>query len=100
MRFSGRLRSHLRSSYPACTSLLAGGNPAYAIVNDVWQSRSVRRLHLSGLRRCLTTHASVWVWPASDGILRASPAEAHVELLAKYTDDDIHNLMAYLQTLR
>ena len=29
-----------------------------------------------------------------------SPADAHAELLAKYTDDDIHNLMAYLQTLR
>jgi cytochrome c oxidase cbb3-type subunit 3 len=29
-----------------------------------------------------------------------SPADAHVELMAKYTDDDIHNLMAYLQTLR
>ena len=29
-----------------------------------------------------------------------APAEAHVELLAKYTDADIHNLMAYLQTLR
>lgn len=29
-----------------------------------------------------------------------SPADAHVALLAKYTDDDIHNLMAYLQTLR
>ena len=28
------------------------------------------------------------------------PAEAHVDLLAKYTDADIHNLMAYLQTLR
>jgi cytochrome c oxidase cbb3-type subunit III len=28
------------------------------------------------------------------------PAEAHVELLPKYTDDDIHNLMAYLQTLK
>jgi hypothetical protein len=27
-------------------------------------------------------------------------AEAHVEQLGKYTDDDIHNLMAYLQTLR
>lgn len=30
----------------------------------------------------------------------SSPAEAHVELFGKYTDDDIHNLMAYLQTLR
>ncbi len=28
------------------------------------------------------------------------PAEAHAGLLAKYTDQDIHNLMAYLQTLR
>lgn len=29
-----------------------------------------------------------------------SPQDAHVELFSKYTDDDIHNLMAYLQTLR
>ncbi len=29
-----------------------------------------------------------------------SPVEAHVELLSKYTDSDIHDLMAYLQTLR
>ena len=29
-----------------------------------------------------------------------SPTDAHVELLRIYTDDDIHNLMAYLQTLR
>ena len=29
-----------------------------------------------------------------------SPADAHVERFSKYTDDDIHNLMAYLQTLR
>jgi cytochrome c oxidase cbb3-type subunit 3 len=28
------------------------------------------------------------------------PAQAHADLLAKYTDDDIHNLMAYLQTLK
>jgi mono/diheme cytochrome c family protein len=28
------------------------------------------------------------------------PAAAHVELLPKYTDDEIHNLMAYLQTLK
>ena len=29
-----------------------------------------------------------------------SPVDAHVELFPKYTDADIHNLMAYLQTLR
>jgi cytochrome c oxidase cbb3-type subunit III len=29
-----------------------------------------------------------------------SPVDAHVEQFEKYTDDDIHNLMAYLQTLR
>ena len=28
-----------------------------------------------------------------------SPVDAHVELFPKYTDEDIHNLMAYLQTL-
>ena len=30
----------------------------------------------------------------------SSPADAHVALFPKYTDADIHNLMAYLQTLR
>jgi mono/diheme cytochrome c family protein len=29
-----------------------------------------------------------------------SPVDAHVDLFSKYTDEDIHNLMAYLQTLR
>jgi len=29
-----------------------------------------------------------------------SPVDAHVKLFGKYTDADIHNLMAYLQTLR
>jgi mono/diheme cytochrome c family protein len=29
-----------------------------------------------------------------------SPVDAHVNLFGKYTDADIHNLMAYLQTLR
>jgi cytochrome c oxidase cbb3-type subunit 3 len=28
-----------------------------------------------------------------------APVEAHVDLFSKYTDDDVHNLMAYLQTL-
>ncbi len=29
-----------------------------------------------------------------------APAEAHAELLGQYSDADIHNLMAYLQTLK
>jgi cytochrome c oxidase cbb3-type subunit 3 len=29
-----------------------------------------------------------------------APAEAHVEQFPRYTDDDVHNLMAYLQTLK
>jgi len=29
-----------------------------------------------------------------------APAEAHVDLFSKYTDDDVHDLMAYLQTLK
>jgi cytochrome c oxidase cbb3-type subunit 3 len=47
--------------------------------------------------------ASGWYrsWPA-DAVKIAvkAPAEAHVDLLGRYTDADIHNLMAYLQTLR
>jgi cytochrome c oxidase cbb3-type subunit 3 len=40
-------------------------------------------------------------WPTSKVKFSIdAPADAHADLLAKYTDDDIHNLMAYLQTLR
>ncbi len=40
-------------------------------------------------------------WPVRDVTYTInSPVKAHVDLLGKYTDTDIHNLMAYLQTLR
>lgn len=40
-------------------------------------------------------------WPASQVKFTIdNPAQAHADLLAKYSDDDIHNLMAFLQTLR
>ena len=40
-------------------------------------------------------------WPVSSVKVEVrSPADAHVEQFPKYTDDDIHNLMAYLQTLK
>ena len=40
-------------------------------------------------------------WPVTDISYKVdSPADAHVELFSHYTDDDIHNLMAYIQTLR
>jgi cytochrome c oxidase cbb3-type subunit 3 len=47
--------------------------------------------------------ASGWYqsWPVTQVKYKIDdPAETHADLLAKYTDDDIHNLMAYLQTLR
>lgn len=40
-------------------------------------------------------------WRTSDVPYKVdAPVSAHVELFGKYTDADIHNLMAYLQTLR
>lgn len=40
-------------------------------------------------------------WRTSDVHYKVdSPADAHVAQFEKYTDNDIHNLMAYLQTLR
>jgi cytochrome c oxidase cbb3-type subunit 3 len=40
-------------------------------------------------------------WPASDvKVSIKDPLQAHVDLLARYTDADIHNLVAYLQTLK
>jgi mono/diheme cytochrome c family protein len=40
-------------------------------------------------------------WPVSRvKYVVDSPVNAHVDLFSKYTDADIHNLMAYLQTLR
>ena len=40
-------------------------------------------------------------WPARSVQYKIdAPEQAHVELFSRYTDDDIHNLMAYIQTLR
>lgn len=40
-------------------------------------------------------------WRVRDVQYKIDPAlNAHVELFSKYTDGDVHNLMAYLQTLR
>ena len=49
------------------------------------------------------TDAKGWYrsWPISEVQYQIdAPANAHVEQFERYTDDDIHNLMAYLQTLR
>jgi cytochrome c oxidase cbb3-type subunit 3 len=40
-------------------------------------------------------------WPASDVTVSINdPLKAHADLLPKYSDADIHNLFAYLQTLK
>jgi cytochrome c oxidase cbb3-type subunit 3 len=39
-------------------------------------------------------------WPVSAvKVAIDDPVQAHATLLGKYTDDDVHNLFAYLQTL-
>jgi len=51
-----------------------------------------------GMRDADGTYRS---WPVSRvKYVVDSPVNAHVDLFSKYTDADIHNLMAYLQTLR
>jgi cytochrome c oxidase cbb3-type subunit 3 len=51
-----------------------------------------------GLRDAEGTYRS---WRVSDVKVKVdAPVEAHVALFPKYTDADIHNLMAYIQTLR
>jgi cytochrome c oxidase cbb3-type subunit III len=51
-----------------------------------------------GLRDATGTYRS---WRVSDVKVKVdAPVEAHVALFSKYTDADIHNLMAYIQTLR
>jgi hypothetical protein len=40
-------------------------------------------------------------WPVTDvTITMNDPLAAHFEQLGKYTDTDMHNVRAYLQTLR
>lgn len=49
------------------------------------------------------TDAGGWYrsWPTDKvKVTIDDPARAHIDLLTKYTDADIHNLMAYLQTLK
>jgi len=51
-----------------------------------------------GMRDATGTYRS---WPVSAVKVKVdAPVEAHVALFPKYTDADIHNLMAYIQTLR
>jgi cytochrome c oxidase cbb3-type subunit 3 len=51
-----------------------------------------------GLRDATGTYHS---WRVEDVKYKIdAPVEAHVALFSKYSDDDIHNLMAYIQTLR
>jgi len=50
----------------------------------------------------ITDEAGVYrSWRVRDVKYKVDPGlDGHVELLGKYSDEDVHNLMAYLQTLR
>jgi cytochrome c oxidase cbb3-type subunit 3 len=48
-----------------------------------------------------TVSGKLVYWRVNDVKVKVdAPVEAHVALFSKYTDADIHNLMAYIQTLR
>jgi len=56
-----------------------------------------------GVTRTLATDAAgaYRSWRISDVQYKLdAPVNAHIELFNKYTDADVHNLMAYLQSLR
>ena len=81
------------------TALLAGlrevGSPLALVI-----ARTLEYLDefTVGLIDSTATYRS---WRTSDVQYKVdSPVDAHVELFSKYTDADIHNLMAYMQTLR
>jgi cytochrome c oxidase cbb3-type subunit III len=49
------------------------------------------------------TDANGWrrSWPVKDVRIKIdNPLQAHVDQLGKYTDEDMHNVFAYLQTLK
>jgi cytochrome c oxidase cbb3-type subunit 3 len=49
------------------------------------------------------TDASGWhrSWPMSKvKVSVRNPFDAHIAMLPKYTNDDLHNVLAYLQTLK
>lgn len=51
-----------------------------------------------GMRDAGGTYRS---WPTGSVKYKIdSPVSAHVDLFAKYSDEDVHNLMAYIQTLK
>jgi cytochrome c oxidase cbb3-type subunit 3 len=50
----------------------------------------------------ITDSAGVYrSWPTNQVAFRVvDPLDAHAEQLARYTDEDMHDVLAYLQTLR
>ena len=80
-----------RRTKPQVTVTLAGGQSITGTL-EYLDEFTVGLIDSTGVYRS---------WRTSDVQYKVDPAlNAHVELLGKYTDTDIHDLMAYLQTLR
>jgi cytochrome c oxidase cbb3-type subunit 3 len=90
------LKLEMRLLYPE-------GAPATATVTLASGEKFTGKLAYQDEWHVALTDAQGWYrsWPLRSVKVKIDdPAQAHADLLAKYTDDDIHNLMAYLQTLR
>ena len=80
-----------RHAKPKVTVTLAGGQTISGTL-EYLDEFTVGLIDSTGVYRS---------WRTGDVEYKVDPAlNAHVELLGKYTDTDIHDLMAYLQTLR
>ena len=88
---TGRGRGGSVPRVPDVTVTLAGG-----------QTVSGRLAYQDEFTIALTDSAGAYrSWPTSAVRFTVNdPYEAHVAQLAKYTNDDVHNVLAYLQTLK
>ena len=85
-RPAGRRR---RAKVTVTTRRPARSSPARSPIATSSRSRSPMR------------PAGIASWPTHQVTFTVDdPLQAHVEQLGKYTDDDMHNVLAYLQTLR
>ena len=93
-----------RMLYPSAAGRGSSGRAAQTVTVTLPSGQTITgRLAYRDEFMISVTDAAGWLrsWPASQvRFTLDDPLQAHVEQLGKYSDDDMHNVLAYLQTLR